>query len=206
MALTTPSKRLSAALCLDTRGEASIPSLEKSDWPYDITLPILSGPRVVSDHTKLLRSHDWASTRLDAMDQWPEELRRNINMCMADPRPAALWWTKDRICIYNEPYSLILGKRHPVVFGRSFAEAWPELHANFSPHFDEVIQSGQAASGDDAFYMVERNGLLRRRLRKRRRRAMSRTSWHHARRVNLRIWQPPSSTCLLLKIISSTKR
>jgi hypothetical protein len=92
------------------------------------------------------------------MDQWPEELKRNVNMCIADPRSAALWWTKDRICTYNEPYSLTLGKRHPVVFGRSFAEAWPELHANFSPHFDEIILSGQAASGDDAFYMVERNG------------------------------------------------
>lgn len=113
---------------------------------------------MVSEHTKLLRSHDWASTRLGPMDQWPEELKRNVNMCMADPRPAALWWTKDKICIYNEPYSLILGERHPAVFGGSFAQAWPEIHDSFSKHFNDVNRSGQAASGDDAFYITERNG------------------------------------------------
>jgi hypothetical protein len=92
------------------RSQHSIEPLEKS-WPYDVTLSTLPGGRVVSEHIKLPRSHDFASTKLGAMDQWPEDLSRNVNMCMADPRPAALWWTKDRICIYNEQYSLILGKR-----------------------------------------------------------------------------------------------
>jgi PAS domain-containing protein len=140
------------------RSQHSIEPLKKSVWPYDVTQATLPDGKVVSEHTRLLRSHDWASTKLGAMDQWSEELRRNVNMCMADPRPAATWWTEDRICIYNEQYSLILGKRHPAVFGRSFVHAWPELHANFSPHFDEVMQSGHAASGDDALYMIERNG------------------------------------------------
>jgi PAS domain-containing protein len=142
------------------RSQHSIKPSETSAWPYDVTLqvPILPAEKVVSEHVKLVRSHDWASTRLGAMDQWPEELRRQVNMCMADPRPAAVWWTKDRICIYNEAYSVFTGKRHPAAFGRSLAQAWPELHEGFSQQFDEVARSGQAASGDNAFYITERNG------------------------------------------------
>ena len=136
----------------------SIEPLERSAWPYDVTISTLSDDSMVSEHVKLVRSHDWASTKLGAMEQWPEELRRHVNMCMADSRPAAVWWTEDRICIYNEQYSTILGKRHPAVFGRPLAQAWPELLASFSQHFDQVARSGKAASGDDAFYITERNG------------------------------------------------
>jgi hypothetical protein len=136
----------------------SIEPSEHSAWPYDITLSSLPGGKVVPGHIKMLRSHDWASTKLGAMDQWPEELRRNVNMCMADPRPAAIWWSKDRICIYNEPYSVILGNRHPAALGRPFAQAWPEMLAGFSQNFDKVERSGQATSGDDACFITERNG------------------------------------------------
>jgi PAS domain-containing protein len=139
----------------------SLHSIEAPDsfaWPYDVTLSTLPSDKVVSEHIKLVRSHDWVSTEVGAMDQWSEELRLCVNMCMADSRPAALWWTKDRICIYNEPYSVILGSRHPAVFGRPFSSAWPELLDSFAHNFDEVSQSGQAVSGDDACYITERNG------------------------------------------------
>lgn len=139
----------------------SLHSIEAPDslaWPYDVTLSTLPSDKVVSEHIKLVRSHDWVSTEVGAMDQWSEELRLYVNMCMADSRPAALWWTKDRICIYNEPYSVILGSRHPAVFGRPFSSAWPELLDSFAHNFDEVSQSGQAVSGDDACYITERNG------------------------------------------------
>lgn len=130
----------------------------KPVWPWDMTLPTLSRESPVSEHIKVVRAHDWASTALGPMAGWPKELRRVVNMCMCDPRPAAIWWTKDKILIYNEQYSSILGKRHPSAMGKSLLQAWPEIGPTFGKQFDEVERSGQATSGDNALFHTERNG------------------------------------------------
>jgi hypothetical protein len=76
-------------------------------WLYDVTAPELSPGRNVSAHLQLIRSHDWASSELGPMKSWSVQLRRLVNMCMTDPRPAAVWWHKSRSIIYNEKYATI---------------------------------------------------------------------------------------------------
>jgi PAS domain S-box-containing protein len=127
-------------------------------WLYDVTAPELSPGRNVSAHLQLIRSHDWASSELGPMKSWSVQLRRLVNMCMTDPRPAAVWWHKSRSIIYNEKYATILGKRHPSVLGQSFEKAWPELIGNFDQHFITCEKTGGSVKGDNALYMSERNG------------------------------------------------
>lgn len=125
--------------------------------PYDVTTPKLPLGRKISAHIQLIRSHDWASTEFGPMASWSPDLRRSVNMCMLDPRPAAVWWHKSRSIIYNEGYATILGKRHPAVLGQGFTEAWPELVGIFD-HFDRCEETGEPTSGDNALYITERNG------------------------------------------------
>jgi PAS domain S-box-containing protein len=127
-------------------------------WLYDVTAPELPPGYEVSVHVQLIRSHDWASSDFGPMVSWSAELRRYVNMCMLDPRPAAVWWHKSRSIIYNERYASILGKRHPSVLGQSFKEAWPELIGNFDQYFDKCEETGESVSGDNALYITERNG------------------------------------------------
>jgi len=127
-------------------------------WPYDITVPELSPGCEISAHIQLIRSHDWASTELGPMASWSVELRHLVNMCMTDPRPAAVWWHKSRNIIYNEGYASILGKRHPSVLGQNLVTAWPEMIGTFDQHFLKGEETGLPTSGDNAPYMTERNG------------------------------------------------
>lgn len=127
--------------------------------PWDITQLRLPRDRAVSQHVQLVRDFDWSATDLGPMSCWSPELKRMVNVCLIDPRPAALWWTKQRILIYNEGYSFVLGARHPQVLGLPFVDAWPELQGDFDTHFRAGEEEGRATSGDTAFYMVERNGF-----------------------------------------------
>jgi signal transduction histidine kinase len=127
-------------------------------WPYDVTISKLQPGREVSAHIKMIRSHDWASTDFGPMTSWSVELRRSVNICMSDPRPAAVWWHKSRSIIYNEGYAAILGKRHPQVLGQGFTEAWPELVGSFDQHFDKSEATGESIHGDNALFLAERNG------------------------------------------------
>ncbi|KAL1591034.1 hypothetical protein WHR41_00234 [Cladosporium halotolerans] len=144
---------------LKRRSQHSIEALVKPIWTFDVTASKLPQGRTVPDHVALIRNHDWSSTELGPMSSWSDELRRLVNTCLLDPRPAAVWWLKSRIMIYNEGYALILGKRHPGALGMSLAAAWPELVGSFDQHFNNAEELGQSASGDNAFYITERNGF-----------------------------------------------
>lgn len=143
---------------LTRRSQHSGDAASKPVWAFDITLPKYPRERNVSDHVHLIRTYDWASTELGPMSSWSLELRRIVNMCMSDPRPAAVWWTKSKNIIYNEGYAIILGARHPSVLGRPFVQAWPELVDSFGRHFLRGEQTGQSSNGDNAYYITERNG------------------------------------------------
>lgn len=140
------------------RGQQAADLGFKAVWAYDITIPKLPRDRTLSAHEQLIRSHDWASTELGPMASWSGELRRMVNVCVSDPRPAGLWWTKSRILIYNEQYAVTLGKRHPAALGRRFADVWPEILDDFGRHFTAAEERGQATTGDNALYIVNRNG------------------------------------------------
>ncbi|KAM0706698.1 hypothetical protein Q7P35_006027 [Cladosporium inversicolor] len=133
-------------------------AIKEPVWLYDVTTPELPPGRKVSAHIQLIRSHDWASSELGPMESWSVQLRRLVNMCMTDPRPAAVWWHKSRTIIYNERYASILGKRHPSVLGQSFNEAWPELIGTFDQHFVRCEETGESIKGDNALFITERNG------------------------------------------------
>ena len=149
---------LRAPVQSETRIQSLKNTIRDPIWQYDVTAPEPPPGLEVSAHVQLIRSHDWASTELGPMDSWSVELRRYVNMCMLDPRPAAVWWHKSRNIIYNERYASILGKRHPSVLGQSFKEAWPELIGSFDQHFDRCEETGESTSGDNALYITERNG------------------------------------------------
>jgi hypothetical protein len=114
---------------------------------YDILL----GNALVepSAHIEFFLAFDWASTELGPIDSWSSELRQTgCNV---------LGWEPNNM--YNEPYVVITGKKHPFIMGKNFLEAWAEIVENFAPVFEKGYETGIATRMDDALLYLERHAI-----------------------------------------------
>lgn len=76
--------------------------------PVDWTRP---DPNVaITPFVKFFRNLDWASTALGPIETWASDLRRHVLMLMTDSRAAAMFIGPQRITLYNEGYTFMLGR------------------------------------------------------------------------------------------------
>ncbi|CAL3973130.1 unnamed protein product [Diplocarpon coronariae] len=147
----------------------SFPSPEISQKPKAIQpsetlhkLDFISAfPAVIpSPHRLFFLEFDWASTDLGPVSTWSTALRGMVNILMSDPRPAAMYWGRERTMMYNESYVNVTGQKHPGMMGKAFAEAWSEIAGDFTVAFEKAYQTGEAFVIDDAQFYIERHGYL----------------------------------------------
>ena len=111
-------------------------------------------------HIQFARSVDWASTSLGPIEDWPSNLRAMCNLIMASPHPAAMYWGEEFIAIYNEPYILLAGQKHPRLMGQSYKVAWAEIWYAVEDVFANAVTTGQSTMKDDDCLFMKRNGYL----------------------------------------------
>jgi hypothetical protein len=102
-----------------------------------------------SDHVELFRNLDWASSFLGHYSTWSHTRRLYTHMLFSDSRAAAIYWGPERIAIYNEHLTPLIGALHPILMTRSFGEVMPSLWGFFEPlfHAIEKDQHGFAWNG-----------------------------------------------------------
>lgn len=61
---------------------------------------------------------------------------------MASPFPVLVSYGPEYVLLYNEPYSKVIGKKHPSILGMKYDEAWPEVWSALEP----VIRAGYQGS------------------------------------------------------------
>lgn len=110
-------------------------------------------------HIQFARSIDWASGPLGPIEDWSPELRSMCNLIMASPHPAAMYWGKDLVAIYNEAYILLAGQKHPRLMGQKYRDAWSEIWDAIEPIFVNARETGQATMKDDDCLFIERSTL-----------------------------------------------
>ncbi|MCJ2109189.1 PAS domain-containing protein [Methylobacterium sp. E-041] len=66
-------------------------------------------------------------------------------------------WGPQRILLYNDGYSAMLGPRHPAGFARPFFETWPEVIDAVGSLMDRVF-AGEPVHMDDLVLTLHRNG------------------------------------------------
>lgn len=137
---------------------AKVETVSRDIGRIDFTSPNTS--MAITPHMQFVLDFDWASTELGAIDTWSPELRRMVNILMSDPRPAAMYWGKERTMIYNESYVVVTGQRHPRMMGKIFVDAWEEIAGEFVPAFDSAYETGKAYVLDDARFFIWRHGYL----------------------------------------------
>ena len=113
----------------------------------------LSGGKEMGE---LMRQHDWRSSAMGEPAQWPDALKSVVSLMLASRFPMFLLWGEQHLCLYNDGYIALLGKRHPAALGQPFQSTWPEIWSSIHPFI-------LSACADDALYVerlpfqVERN-------------------------------------------------
>ena len=111
-------------------------------------------------HIRFTRGVNWAATSLGPIESWSADLRAMCNLIMASPHPAAMYWGKDHVAIYNEAYIMIAGQKHPSLMGMRYAEAWSEIWSALEDVFQNAHDHATAIMKDDDCLFLERNGFL----------------------------------------------
>lgn len=124
------------------------------DWTR---LPITSS---LPGHIQFARGVNWAATSLGPIESWSADLRGMCNLIMASPHPAAMYWGKDHVAIYNEPYILLAGQKHPTLMGSRYSDAWSEIWGALEEVFIDAHTNAQATMKDDDCLFLHRQGFL----------------------------------------------
>ncbi|MDE0801900.1 MAG: SpoIIE family protein phosphatase [Acidimicrobiales bacterium] len=114
-----------------------------------------------SEMGTLVARFDWAATCLGPPESWAPELRAAVQTCLSIRFPVLLVLGTERICVYNDAYSQILGTvKHPAALGIPAADVWPEIWDQIGPEFDRVYRTGMANGYEDERSIIDRSGFL----------------------------------------------
>jgi signal transduction histidine kinase len=107
----------------------------------------------------LLESTDWSATPLGPMNGWTASLRSHVDLVMALPSPAIVFWGPEQTQIYNDGYALIMGPRHPRYFGAAYRDSWPETYPLIYPWMRRVLDAGEVVTVEETHITVTRHGF-----------------------------------------------
>ncbi len=109
---------------------------------------------------ELIQTKDWSNTALGRREDWPEDLKLAVNICLNSGFPIALYWGSEFTLIYNDAWSSIPGDKHPMALGRPGPEVWPEIWDGLAPEFNSVLNSGESIRRPDALLLMNRYGYV----------------------------------------------
>jgi hypothetical protein len=111
-------------------------------FPPGSGLDLTAYPTAALEHNALFLSLPWSSSPLGSIDTWDIQLRCIVQIMMASPFPVLVSYGPEYVLLYNEPYSKVIGRKHPSILGMKYGEAWPEVWGALEP----VIQAGYQGS------------------------------------------------------------
>ena len=82
-----------------------------------------------------IRAHDWASTPLGPLTEWPDVLKTSVALMLDSHFPQCIVWGESLTTLYNDAFVPILGSK-PQALGRAFSDIWSEAWHEISPIAD----------------------------------------------------------------------
>ncbi|WP_253206814.1 ATP-binding protein [Verticiella alkaliphila] len=108
--------------------------------------------------SRLMRTHDWASTPLGLPDTWPSSLKAALRVLLTSRFQMWLGWGDGVHFFYNDAYRPTLGNKHPRALGMPTQELWAEIWDDVSGHIDRVYRLGESTWDDALLLMLQRHG------------------------------------------------
>ena len=90
------------------------------------SLAFLAG---TGDVARAMREADWSASPLGHPRQWPQSLRSVVNLALSSAFPMLVAWGPQLTAIYNDPYAVLCGAKHPAALGQPMLESWPEIRS-----------------------------------------------------------------------------
>jgi len=126
-------------------------------------LPVLAGKTLLTGGGEMgerIQAFDWSKTPLGAIESWSPALLTTVRIMLANRFPILLWWGPQYICLYNDAYIPVLGKKHPWALGQPGSECWKEIWHILQPLVDTPFTGGPATWDDDIFLEINRYGFI----------------------------------------------
>ena len=108
----------------------------------------------------MVRAYDWSKTPLGPPQHWPQNLRTAVSTCLGSSFGIVIWWGRDLILLYNDPYISMLANKHPRALGQKGEECWAEVWPLVGPMLQRVLDQGTPFTADDLELMVWRHGYF----------------------------------------------
>ena len=140
-----------------SRAAEDIRKMSVADKCFDWTRAAVTSPEV-SSHIQFIKSVDWSQTSLGPMDKWQDELRIAVNLIIACPFPAAMYWGEKLTTLYNHAYVEIAGPKHPQLMGMNYEEAWAEIWDQIKAPVELAFRSGISTIQNDDMFLMKRFG------------------------------------------------
>ncbi|KAJ3148942.1 hypothetical protein HDU86_007300 [Geranomyces michiganensis] len=104
---------------------------------------------------KLIRDFDWASSPIGPREHWPSSLRTIVNTVLTTPFKSGLFWGPERVMVYNDNYSMILGPNHPAALGKAAASVWEDsIWKEIKPDIDMAYSGLSVHQSGKQFFFV----------------------------------------------------
>jgi hypothetical protein len=98
-----------------------------------------------SEMARRMRELDWSSTDFGLPQNWPENLRVAISLCLSSRFSVLLWWGPKCNLLYNDAFlPWLTEEKHPRVLARPGIECWPEMWDILAPMMQGVMTTGKA--------------------------------------------------------------
>ncbi|WP_052402799.1 PAS domain S-box protein [Muricoccus aerilatus] len=106
-----------------------------------------------------MRAHDWGMSLLGPPERWAQPLKTLVAVMLASNQPMFVAWGPQRLMLYNDSYSEILGLKHPAALGQPFEQVWSEIWDELEPIMARCYD-GEPTQMDDITLLMHRHGYL----------------------------------------------
>ena len=103
-----------------------------------------------------VRDRDWSNTPIGPIAEWPQSLHSALNLLLAAPQPAFLWWGPELTQFYNDAARFMVAEQ---VLGQPAQSSWQEMWHAPGPAV-KAAMAGNAAHIKDVLLLLDQNGYL----------------------------------------------
>ena len=106
----------------------------------------------------LIEAIDWEKNPLGPMEDWPDNLKASLSLCLNSPFPMLICWGPEMVMLYNEGYADYLNDPYAAL-GRPAREIWKDIWETIGPLLRGVRATGDPILLKDQLFYLERKGL-----------------------------------------------
>ncbi len=107
----------------------------------------------------VMRSHDWAASRLGPPSRWPQSLKTVIRILLTSRYAMWMAWGEELTFFCNDAYRPTLGVKQSWALGASSRKVWAEIWPDIGPRIDTVLKTGTATYDENLLLFLERSGF-----------------------------------------------